>query len=81
MTIYEIRDRSAKDAPYFFSKDTLKFFGQTMSKFKIKLQPSGNYRITQPIRDRSGVNRGQTVRYFNPTTNKLQFSDDETAAV
>ena len=38
MTIYEIKKQTKKTAPYFFNRETLKFFGQT----KIK---TGEYKL------------------------------------
>jgi len=72
MTIYEIQERTKLSAPYFFVKDTLKFFGQSMSKFKVRKQADGRYLITQPINDGTRV-VGTTERLFNPETNKLEF--------
>jgi len=73
MTISEIKDRTEDTSPFFFNRDTLKFFGQTMSSFKVYKQDDGRYLITAPMKDRStGKVMGQTERYFNPETNKLE---------
>jgi hypothetical protein len=73
MTIYEIKEKTAKTAPYFFTTKTLKFFGQTMSKFRIKKQADGRIKISQPMTDRcEGRIVGETIRYFNPVTNELE---------
>lgn len=66
MTIYEIKKRTKKTAPYFFSKDTMKFFGQTFKDFKVKKMNDGRYRI---LADSWG---GTTLRYFNPKNNELE---------
>ena len=48
-TIYEIAELTSKTSPYFFSKKTLKFFGQSMSSFKVYKQDDGRYLITAPV--------------------------------
>ena len=71
MTIYEIKRLTKKTAPYFFSKDTLRFFGQTLKDFKVYKQKDGRFKIIAP----SGPNWSnalQTVRFFNPLNNKLE---------
>ena len=50
MTIYEIKRRTEETAPHFFTRDTLKFFGQTMKDFKVYKQADGRFLITAPIR-------------------------------
>jgi hypothetical protein len=35
MTIYEIKRRSKEKKPYYFSKDTMRFFNQTLKDFKV----------------------------------------------
>lgn len=35
MNIYEIKRRSQAKKPYYFSKDTMKFFNQTLKDFKV----------------------------------------------
>jgi hypothetical protein len=72
MTIYEIKEKTQQTAPYFFSRDTLKFFGQTMSSFRVKKQSDGRIMIFAPMRDRQGKKVGETIRYFNPITNELE---------
>tara|TARA_R100001463_G_scaffold23977_1_gene57254 strand:+ start:5160 stop:5381 length:222 start_codon:yes stop_codon:yes gene_type:complete len=71
MTIYQIKKRTAKTSPYFFSKDTMRFFGQKLSDFKVSKQSDGRYKISA----KSGANWSQelkTVRYFNPSNNRLE---------
>lgn len=70
MTIQEIKERTIKTEPYFFSRETMKFFNQTMNGFTIE-EVEGRYRISQAIRDSKGQYMGETVRYFNPDTNRL----------
>lgn len=73
LTIYDIKRLSEDKAPYFFSCDSLKFFGQTMRSFSVyKNKELGKYYISAPMRDRSGKRVGTTERYFNPETNELE---------
>ncbi len=69
MTIYEIKRLTAETEPCFFSKDTMKFFGQTLKDFRVCKQKDGRYLVTAPTEKYGTV----TVRYFNPVTNKLEF--------
>ena len=71
MTIYEIKKRTKETSPYFFSRNTMKFFGQRMKDFKVYKQKDGRFKIIAP----SGSNWSndlKTIRYFNPTNNKLE---------
>jgi hypothetical protein len=71
MTIYEIKRRTVETAPYFFSRDTMRFFGQTLRSFHVWKQPDGKYLITA----QSGSNwpgKHTTRRLFNPETNELE---------
>lgn len=76
MTIYEIKERTEEKQPYFFRKDTLKFFGQTMKDFKVIKQHDGRYLITAPAR-MDGEIVHFTKRLFNPETNDLEFLPNE----
>ena len=71
MTISEIKKRTQKTAPYFFSKDTMKFFGQTLKDFEIKKQADGRYMITAESGDNWG-GKHLTIRYFNPDNDELE---------
>ena len=66
MTIYEIKQRTQETSPYFFSYETLKFFKQTMSSFKVYKQEDGRFKIIAP------APYGNTIRYFNPINNELE---------
>ena len=72
MTIYQIKELTKETSPYFFSRSTLRFFGQTMRSFSVKKQADGRYRVSAPSRDYSGTLRGETVRFFNPKNNELE---------
>lgn len=63
MTIYEIKRATKEKAPYFFSRDTLRFFGQTMRSFKVRESPGGRAFIYSPSYYR-GKLTGYTFREF-----------------
>ena len=69
-TIYEIKELTSKTSPYFFSKKSMKFFGQKMYSFKVYKQDDGRYLITAPMIN-GGKQVGTTERLFNPETNEL----------
>ena len=69
ITINDIERAVAQNSPYFFSKDTLRFFGQSKGSFKIAKAPSGKIFIYAPSfwKDfSSGVKRlmGYILREF-----------------
>jgi len=68
MTIYEIKERTRETSPYFFSRNTMKFFGQTMKSFKVWKQADGRFMVYAKNK------HGETVRYFNPLNNQLERS-------
>lgn len=70
MTIYEIKNR-VTNAPYFFNRDTMRFFNQKMRDFRVYKLDNGNYRIAAPMRDHRGEIVGTTEREFNPQTNEF----------
>ena len=73
MTIYEIKRLTQDTAPYFFSRDTMRFFGQTLKDFRVKKQADGRYRVSASSGDNwDGVH--ETVRFFNPENNELELS-------
>lgn len=72
MNIYDIKRATAETSPYFFTRETLRFFGQRMRDFKVKKQPDGRIKIAAPIIHR-GIPAGETVRYFNPINNQLEL--------
>jgi hypothetical protein len=73
MTIQEIKKRTKDTSPYFFSKDTLNFFGQTLDSFKVSKQGDGRFLIESPMLDSRGRNMGITKRYFDPKNNNLEL--------
>lgn len=79
MTIYDIKNKLMDSAPEFFSRETLKFFGQTMKDFRVFKQKDGKFLLVAPIMGKtrfssSGIycKVGETRRVFNPETNKLE---------
>jgi hypothetical protein len=74
MTIYDIKRLTAETSPYFFNRSNMRFFGQTMRSFKVYKQSDGRYKITAPMRNSRGEIMGETLRYFNPTNNKLELN-------
>lgn len=74
MTIFQIVERTRAKQPKFFSPANLKFFRQSLSMFKVQKQPDGRYKISAPMTDHEGKNVGETIRFFNPKTNDLDFN-------
>ena len=72
-TIYEIKKRTAKTAPYFFTRDTLRFFGQTLRDFRVIRETDGRFKIEAKSYF-MGDYMGETVRFFNPENNELESS-------
>lgn len=66
MTIYEIKRRSQAKKPYYFSKDTMKFFGQTLKDFKVYKLKNDMYQF----RAKSWGNN-ETIAYFDAVTNDI----------
>jgi len=66
-TIYEIKRLTKEKAPYFFSKDTMKFFNQTLRDFKVKSLKDGRFKISA-----NSFGDNETIRFFNPITNDLE---------
>jgi len=72
MNIYQIKELTKETSPMFFTEKALAFFGQTMRSFKVSKQEDGRYKISAP----SYCNEtyvGDTIRFFNPVTNKLEM--------
>lgn len=79
MTIYDIKNKLMDSAPEFFSRETLKFFGQTMKDFRVFKQKDGKFLLVAPIMGKTRFSSseiyckvGETRRVFNPETNKLE---------
>ena len=73
MTIYEIkRIYEAKTSGFYFTRDTMKFFHQTLKDFRVKKIDAEHYHISAPMRDNSGKHVGMSERIFNVTTGELE---------
>jgi len=73
-TIYEIKRLTAETQPYFFSRNTLKFFGQTMKDFKVMHHTQNNVKgflIEARCKDFNGNYTHLTQRFYNPNTCNL----------
>lgn len=69
LTIYDIKRLTADTEPYFFSRDSMRFFKQTMDDFKvIRIDSIGKYYISAP----SWPGK-VTERYYNPQTHELEY--------
>jgi len=71
-TITQIK-QSGVLGQYFFSRDTLRFFGQTMSSFKTDWQDKDNgiVRLYAPMIDYLGDNVGTTERFLQVESNAI----------
>jgi len=72
MRIQEIKRLTAKTNPHYFTRETLKYFGQTMKSFSVKKQYDGRFKIKAPAYDHKGVKQEDTIMFYNPTTNELE---------
>jgi len=75
-TIYDIKYNTIEKSPYFFSRDTLKFFHQAMNSFKVKKSPSGRIFIYAKMMDHTGKNVGYTFREYRDNDLKTIYNDD-----
>jgi hypothetical protein len=86
MNIYQIKRETQETAPFFFSRENMKFFNQTLRDFRVKRQRDGRTRISAPIRqyskgrgsryfhyDYTGDVFAYTVRFYNPETKELDM--------
>lgn len=74
-TIADIKNLTAETSPYYFTRKTLQFFGQTMRSFSVRKQPDGRIKISAPMLDRfTGRIMGESIRFFNPENNQLEHN-------
>jgi hypothetical protein len=73
-TVQSVRESLAL-GPYFFSKDTLKFFGQTMRSFEVEWhdKDQGIIRLFAPIRSQGRI-VGTTERFLD-VSNPSNFKE------
>lgn len=72
MTIYHIKEATRETAPFFFTRETMRFFHQTLRSFSVRKQADGRYRIAADMRDSSGRHMGVTERFYNPANHELE---------
>jgi hypothetical protein len=80
-TIYDIKYdvENSKENCYFFSRDTLKFFGQTMKSFKVVQSPTGRIFIYAKMYDHNHTFMGYTFReYKEKDLISVRNDDDDT---
>lgn len=74
-SIEEVAEATKEKCPYYFDKDTLRFFGQTLRSFKVSDNGDGRFKISAPsywwINGEKKL-RGYSERLFNPATNDLE---------
>ena len=63
-SINQIEQAIKGKLPYYFSRDTLKFFGQKKSSFKVWKNKSGTIYIYAPMYDNLGSFMGYTLAEF-----------------
>ncbi len=70
-TLADTKQANTDAGGFFFSRDTMKFFGDTMRSFAVR-HAGGKVFVerVRPMRDRSGRNMGGIgdLREFNPET-------------
>lgn len=66
MDIYEIKRETAKTEPHFFSRDTMRFFGQTLKDFHVKKLSDNRFYIY------AESEHGKTERIYNHITKELE---------
>lgn len=71
MNIYDIKEQTKETSPYFFSEDTLRFFGQQMSHFTVDKIDDRFYKIFAPIIDHRNKHVSDTIRFFDNETKEL----------
>ena len=74
--IYRRNEKTNEEYYIFFSKDTMRFFGQTLRSFKVKKQKDGRFKISAPSNSAPAYalyGDCETVRYFNPDNNELEL--------
>ena len=73
-TLSEIKAANERAGNYFFSRDTMKFFGDTMRSFAVRHIDGKVYiQRVKPMYDRGGRSMGGVgdMREFNPATGTI----------
>lgn len=72
-TIYDIK-RRLKNCPLFFSRQNMKFAGQTMRDYKVR-KLGRLCVLTAPLKDSGGTRVvGESLRYFDTVTDMMVLS-------
>lgn len=71
LTIYDVKRLTKKTSPYFFSKETLETYGQTLKSFAVIQENDTTFLIVAP-RYWNGKRTGFTQQIFDTETNKLR---------
>lgn len=76
LTIHDVKrihETKFPNSP-FFSPDSMRFFGQTLSSFRVTIADklAGTYDVIAPMKDRNGRRVGSTWRIFDRTTGELR---------
>src|SRR5215475_5100671 len=89
-TLAQIKDKNMRAGWYFFSRDTMKFFGDTMRSFAVRHEMIDGRPVilierVRPMHDHAGRNMGGLgdLRVFDPETGDIGVSHksmDEIAA-
>ncbi len=69
MTIHDIKRANEAAGRYYFSRDTLKHFGQRVKDFKIR--KAGGRVFVQAAMSHNGRYMGETFAEFDPQTGKM----------
>lgn len=64
-TIYDIKRCSYADSPYFFTRDTMRFFKQTLKDFRVYKEGFNKWHIVALSKFEHGTHK--TERYFSFT--------------
>lgn len=68
-TIYEIKYATLKSSPHYFSRETMKFFGQTLKDFSVyKTSDPNKFLISAKIKGTEFYSK----RIFNAITKELE---------
>lgn len=76
MTIREIKtavETHDKNNKYFFSKSTLKYFGQRLSMFRVSHIGGNDFMVSCPSYDTEGRYMGHTQRIYLADQKKLIY--------
>lgn len=73
LSISDIRELTREKSPHFFDRDTLRFFGQRMSMFRVWKGKSGARYIAAPMRNRDRY----TGRHYTVGVTFRKFTESD----